>query len=304
MAADWASDEIVRVTAGLVCTGMTAPNAPLRFDAFRRIVQEPDRLAEIAATANVEPEWLESVLIVSLAEAEYTLRWIDEWLQEGQRVLEVGSGLGLTSAFLAMSGVDVCSIEPGGPGFERYERVNPILRSSLGITHPHFVMDVEDASCTQPGTFDLIFSNNVLEHVRDVEAALRALGAVLRPGGVMVHNCPNYHVPFEPHFGIPLLPVRPASTARVLPHSITSTGLWQSINFVTASQVRRIAAQCGAEVEFQRGVLGDSIDRFVEPEFADRHPMLARLAVPLRWLTPALRRLPPALATPMIVSWR
>jgi 2-polyprenyl-3-methyl-5-hydroxy-6-metoxy-1,4-benzoquinol methylase len=71
------------------------------------------------------------------------------------------------------------------------------------------------------GTFDLIFSNNVFEHVRDVQAALATLGALLRPGRVMVHNCPNYDVPYEPHFGIPLLPLRPASTARVLPKSIT-----------------------------------------------------------------------------------
>ena len=283
---------------------MNPPNVPSDFDTFRQLVMEPDRVTEIAAAADVDAEWLESTLIVSLAEAEYTLRWIGSWLRDGQRVLEVGSGLGLTSAFLAMSGVDVCSIEPGGPGFERYERANPILRSSLEITHQHFVMAVEDATSVQPGTFDLIFSNNVLEHVRDVASTLGALNAVLRPGGVMVHNCPNYHVPFEPHFGIPLLPLRPASTARVLPDSITSTGLWQSINFVTASQVRRIAAQYGVEVEFQRGLLGDSIDRFVEPEFAERHPMLARVAVPLRLLTPAFRRLPPAFATPMIVSWR
>ncbi len=282
---------------------MNPSDAPLRFDAFRRIVTEPDRVAAIAAASDVDPDWLASALIVSLAEADYTLRWLEPWFQDGQRVLEVGSGLGLTSAFLAKRGVHVCSIEPGGPGFERYERVNPILRSSLDIAHPHFVMEVEDASSAQPGTFDLIFSNNVLEHVRDVESTLGALDAVLRPGGVMVHNCPNYHVPFEPHFGIPLLPVRPASTARVLPRSITSTGLWQSLNFVTASQVRRIAVAHGADVTFQRGLLADSIDRFAEPEFAERHPMLARLAVPLGWLTPAFRRLPPALATPMIVSW-
>ncbi len=282
---------------------MNPLGTPSNFDAFRRRVMEPERVAELAAVSDVDSEWLESTLIVSLAEAEYTLRWISSWLHDGQRVLEVGSGLGLTSAFLASSGVDVCSIEPGGPGFERYERVNPILRSSLEVTHQHDVMAVEDATPVRPGTFDLIFSNNVLEHVRDVASALGALDAVLRPGGVMVHNCPNYHVPFEPHFGIPLVPLRPASTARLLPDTITSTGLWKSINFVTASQVRRIAAEHGADVAFQRGLLGDSIDRFVEPEFAERHPVLARVAGPLRVLTPAFRRLPPALATPMVVSW-
>jgi hypothetical protein len=119
----------------------------------------------------------------------------------------------------------------------------------------------------------------------------------------MVHNCPNYTVPYEPHFGIPLLPIRPASTQRVLPSSITSTGLWRSLNFVTARDVRRIAARHGATVEFERGLLADSIDRFAEPEFAARHPGIGRVAGALGVLTPALRRLPPGLATPMIASW-
>ena len=274
------------------------------FDAFRTSVLSPVRIAALVADAEVDAEWLESTLSVSLEESEYTLRWLAPWLEDGGRVLEVGSGLGLTSAYLSSTGVEICSLEPGGVGFERYERVNPLLRASLDISHPHLAVAVEDITYEQAGTFDLIFSNNVLEHVADVETALGTLGALLRPGGVMVHNCPNYSVPYEPHFGIPLLPVRPASTARVLPGTITSTGLWQSLNFVTAREVRRIAARQGAVVSFERGLLGDTMDRFAEPEFARRHPALARLAGVLGALAPVLRRVPPTLATPMIVSWR
>ena len=283
---------------------MSPHNGSLSFDDFRRAVLADDLLDELSAAAEVEPGWLEATLKVSLEEAEYTVRWLEPWLHGGGRVLEVGAGLGLTSAYLASCGVDVCSVEPGGVGFERYERVNPLLRSSLGITHPHVAVTVEEITTADLGTFDLVFSNNVLEHVDDVETALGALSALLRPGGVMVHNCPNYDVPYEPHFGVPLLPIRPASTARVLPTGITSTGLWESLNFVTAREVRRIAARRGATVTFERGLLGDAIDRFTEPEFAARHPALGRVAGVLGALTPALRRLPPGLATPMIVSWR
>jgi SAM-dependent methyltransferase len=274
------------------------------FDEFRATVLSPERIDTLVADAQVDTEWLESTLSVSLEESEYTLRWLAPWLDGGGRVLEVGSGLGLTSAYLASTGIEICSLEPGGLGFERYERVNPLLRASLDIDHPHIAVAVEDITTEQAGTFDLIFSNNVLEHVDDVETALGALSALLRPGGVMVHNCPNYSVPYEPHFGIPLVPIRPASTARVLPDTITSTGLWQSINFVTAREVRRIAARQGAEVSFERGLLGDTMERFAEPEFARRHPALARLAGVLGAIAPVLRRVPPALATPMIVSWR
>jgi SAM-dependent methyltransferase len=182
--------------------------------------------------------------------------------------------------------------------------VNPLLREALGITHPHLTLPVEDITAEVAGTFDLVFSNNVLEHVDDVDRTMGALSEVLRPSGVMVHNCPNYHVPYEPHFGVPLLPGWPAETARLLPASVTSTGLWRSLNFVTARQVRRVAARHGATVDFERGVLADAFDRFGEPEFARRHRVLARLAGPLRAITPLVRRIPPSLATPMIVSWR
>ena len=285
-------------------SGTIAAHDAEGFARFRELVADPDRIAGLAAAADVEREWLDSALTVSLAETDFSLRWLARWLKDGQRVLEVGSGLGLTSAYLASTGIDVCSIEPGGIGFERYERVNPLLRASLGIAHPHLTMPVEDISAAAAGTFDLVFSNNVLEHVADVDRTMVALGAVLRPGGVIVHNCPNYHVPYEPHFGIPLLPGWPALTARVLPSRITSTGLWRSLNFVTARQMRRIAAEHGATVQFQRGVLADAFDRFGEPEFALRHRVLARFAGPLRVLAPVLRRIPPSLATPMIVSWR
>lgn len=274
------------------------------FDRFGESVTRPDLVDRLATAAGVEHDWLAAVLATSLEESEFTLRWLAPWLADGSRVLEVGSGLGLTSAYLSSTGIDVCSIEPGGVGFERYERVNPRLREELGISHPHLTLPVEDITVEAAGTFDLVFSNNVLEHVTDVDRTLGALSTVLRPGGVMVHNCPNYHVPYEPHFGVPLLPGWPARTAHLLPDRIASSGLWQSLNFVTARQVRRVAERHGATVDFERGVLADAFDRFGEPEFAQRHRILARLAGPIRVVTPLLRRIPPSMATPMIVSWR
>jgi SAM-dependent methyltransferase len=266
-------------------------------------VLSPERIA-LAHDAQVDAEWLESTLTVSLEESEYTLRWLAPWLD--------GRGPGPRGRFRSRAHLGVPRLDrhrdllagARGLGLRTLRAGQPAPASVARITHPHLAVSIEDITTEQAGTFDLIFSNNVLEHVDDVETALGALSALLRPGGVMVHNCPNYSVPYEPHFGIPLVPIRPASTARVLPDTITSTGLWQSINFVTAREVRRIAARQGAEVSFERGLLGDTMERFAEPEFARRHPALARLAGVLGAIAPVLRRVPPALATPMIVSWR
>ncbi|MCS6846694.1 MAG: methyltransferase domain-containing protein [Anaerolineae bacterium] len=49
------------------------------------------------------------------------------------------------------------------------------------------------------GAFDVVFSNEVLEHVQDDRAACREIARVLRPGGRAVIFAPNRLYPFETH---------------------------------------------------------------------------------------------------------
>jgi 2-polyprenyl-3-methyl-5-hydroxy-6-metoxy-1,4-benzoquinol methylase len=274
------------------------------FDAFAERIRDPALQARIAAAADVDIDWLNDVVDTSIAESLHTLRLIDEHLDAAHRLLEIGSGLGVTSSFLASLGYEITSIEPGGSGFEPYERVNPMIRKSLGIDHPHHVLAVEDATAEHiGGPFDVIFSNNVIEHVDDVDRALSTLARTLSDRGVMIHHCPNYRVPYEPHFGIPLVPGWPAATAAVLPERISSSGLWASLNFVTARDVIEIADARGANVEFDRGVLADAFVRLRESEFGERHPLLRRLAPFFELVDPLVRRVPAAWATPMTFTW-
>jgi SAM-dependent methyltransferase len=55
------------------------------------------------------------------------------------------------------------------------------------------------------GSFDLVLSNQVLEHVRDLDLLLREVARVLAPGGVSVHFFPTREVWLEPHVGLPLV---------------------------------------------------------------------------------------------------
>src|SRR6185369_16311116 len=89
------------------------------------------------------------------------------------------------------------------------------------------------------GLFDVIFSINVLEHCQPLPETVLALSKVLAPGGMMIHTCPNYRVPYEPHFRLLLVPFAPRLTARLIPR-LASDPLWQSLNFVTAGDLRRI----------------------------------------------------------------
>ena len=116
------------------------------------------------------------------------------------------------------------------------------------------------------------------------------------------HVCPNYAFPYEPHFFVPLLPFVPSLTKALLPRRITETGLWESLNFVTARQVRRWARGAGVEVRFDPGVLAEAVERFLaDAVFAERHSGLSSVVRVLQQLgaVPLLRRLPAGAVSPM-----
>lgn len=50
-----------------------------------------------------------------------------------------------------------------------------------------------------PATFDLVLSNEVIEHVADDQKAIAEIVRVLRPAGRLVLFCPNRWYPFETH---------------------------------------------------------------------------------------------------------
>lgn len=52
--------------------------------------------------------------------------------------------------------------------------------------------------------FDVIFSNQVLEHLRNPDDALREIARCLKPTGVSLHIFPPKWRPIEPHIDIPL----------------------------------------------------------------------------------------------------
>ncbi len=68
------------------------------------------------------------------------------------------------------------------------------------------VQRMEDGKTPYPAAhFDAIVNNQVIEHVADLDAMLREMKRLLRPGGVVLCIFPHHEVWREGHCGIPFL---------------------------------------------------------------------------------------------------
>lgn len=245
-----------------------------------------------------------------LGEIPIGLNLILPHLKPGQRVLEIGSGIGALGCFLAECGVDIQGVEPQGTGFEIMGRFYELVRRCVDDPSLFKCQDksCEELTIREDGQFDLIFSAHVLEHLPNLEIGLDAMRKVLKPGGRMVHLCPNYAFPYDPHFGFPVIFWSPHLTRRIYANRIAQApDLWASLNFVSARCLIKYAQRHKLSHKFKRRVMADFFQRLItDPVFKKRHQgVYAKLA---GWLAKSplihlLGLMPAQITSPMIVEF-
>jgi len=129
-----------------------------------------------------DPAGLETLERLASVASQYN-RWMYErlarWL--GQRVLEIGAGIGTMSAFLADHERVVLTDPDGGYVTKLRERFRG--RTNVAI-RPLTLPDVDGQLKSE--RLDTVVCLNVLEHVRDDQNSLEAIKRVLVPGGRLV----------------------------------------------------------------------------------------------------------------------
>jgi SAM-dependent methyltransferase len=100
-----------------------------------------------------------------------------------KRVLDIGCGNGAMTAKLAADGFEMTAIEPDRDGFTIAIQTHPTI---------HFVNRGVYDNLDDLGTFDAVISSEVIEHLFDPSALVKAAWSRLPSGGVFVITCPYY----------------------------------------------------------------------------------------------------------------
>ena len=111
------------------------------------------------------------------------LHRIRSWFPPGARVLEIGGGSGYQAAILDSWGCHVQSIDLDPD-------TNPAMRY---FSRQHFPVQTYDGKTFpfRDGSFDVVFSSNMLYHVVPLAPFLNEMRRVLAPGGRMIHVVPT-----------------------------------------------------------------------------------------------------------------
>jgi SAM-dependent methyltransferase len=104
------------------------------------------------------------------------------------RILENGCGVGMYVEHISSIGGEVIGLE--------YDLERTV---EAHINSPHILNAAGEFIPLPSGTFDLILSHEVIEHVQDDRAAICEMVRTLKIGGRITLFCPNRGYPFETH---------------------------------------------------------------------------------------------------------
>ena len=107
---------------------------------------------------------------------DHELSKIKNYFTTDKKVLEIGGGNGYQASIIKSWGSEILSIDTEINNNEKYFEV----KKYDGINFPF-----------RDESFDIVYSSNVLEHVKDLDLLIRETKRVIKPTGIIIHLIPS-----------------------------------------------------------------------------------------------------------------
>jgi len=231
-------------------------------------------------------------------------------VKKGLTVVEIGSGIGLLSMYIASLGHKVYSFEPQSSGFTDMLKMKEFISECWEADFPvvNFINDYYSESYFQENEkIDYFFSVNVIEHIPNYGELIQAVRKNMNNTSIFRIITSNYLIPYEPHFDIPVI-LNKKLTFNLFEKKILNSNVpnplefWDDLSWPTPSKVKKSVIDSGMSVVFSRQTSKSYLERPVKDEaFKQRKNKLTFQLISLisRILIPVLSFVPITLM-PMI----
>lgn len=170
--------------------------------------------------------------------------------KKNPKILEIGSGIGTNCLLMKaiFPDAEVCGAEPCPGSYEYLEECIYMLKDCN--THLPYTYKKEggESLSFEDGTFDFIYSFEVLEHVQNPEKVFKEIYRLLKKDGFAYISTCNYDSFYEGHYKIfwnPFIGVE-GNRKRIVKKGLSPQFLTE-LNFITKKKIKKWTKEIGFE---------------------------------------------------------
>ncbi len=169
------------------------------------------------------------------------LEWINARVPlAGKRVVDVGCGGGILAESIAKKGANVTGIDLS----EKALKVADLHSLESGVPVRYEYIAAEDLAAREPGQYDVVTCMEMLEHVPDPAAVVKACATLVKPGGHVFFSTLNRN-PKSYLFAI----IGAEYILRMLPK-----GTHDYAKFIKPAELSQYCRNAGLEVQALKGM--------------------------------------------------
>lgn len=169
------------------------------------------------------------------------LEWINGLVPlAGKRVVDIGCGGGILAESIARKGATVTGIDLS----EKALKVADLHSLESGVSVRYELTSAEDLAAREPGQYDVVTCMEMLEHVPDPSAVVRACAAMAKPGGHLFFSTLNRNLKSY-LFAI----IGAEYVLRLLPR-----GTHDYAKFITPAELSQFCRDAGLEASGMKGM--------------------------------------------------